>query len=610
MSQVNRLPQGGRIDRTKPLRFTFDGKQLQRLSRRHPGLGAARQRRRAGRPQLQVSPPARHPDAPARKSRTRWSSSAGGAATEPNLRATQVELYDGLIADSQNCWPSAGASISARSTACCPSLFPSGFYYKTFMWPTSFWMKYEHFIRRMAGLGRRPTEPDPDRYDKTLRPLRCAGGRRRARGSGGGARRRPQPARASSCATSSRSSAARCCSDRQTTIDGKPAADWVADALAELRAMPDVTLLPRTVAFGYYDHNCVSLMERVTDHLVRPAEPRASRASACGACAPRRSILATGAIERPLVFVDNDRPGMHAGLGRADLSSTAMASAPGKRARGHDQQRQRLSGGARPGRCRRLRRRDRRSCARIPRASWSPSARRANIEILAGHAITARQGQAGACSEVEVARLTSDGKGVTGDGRADLVRPGPASPAAGSRPCICSRSRAASCAGTRTSLAFVPDKLLPGQKQPLGRRRARQVRARRLPGRRPRRRRGRRARRRLHASPAGTRAESPAPSRRRARMRPMWVVPSEQAGRPRRQAFRRLPERRDRRRRAAGASRRLSLGRASEALHHHGHGDRPGQDQQRQRAGPDGASCAASASRRSAPRPSARPTRR
>ncbi len=118
MSQVNRLPQGGRIDRSKPLRFTFNGKRLPGLRGRHAGLGAARQRRGAGRPQLQVSPPARHPRPPAPKSRTRWSSSGQGNRTEPNLRATQIELYDGLVAESQNRWPQPRPPMSARSTAC------------------------------------------------------------------------------------------------------------------------------------------------------------------------------------------------------------------------------------------------------------------------------------------------------------------------------------------------------------------------------------------------------------------------------------------------------------------------------------------------------------
>ena len=84
--------------------------------------------------------------------------------TEPNVRATEVEIYDGLEASSQNCWPSVNFDIGGINNFLSP-LLPAGFYYKTFMWPASFWEKYEYFIRKSAGLGQSPTEPDPDIYD-------------------------------------------------------------------------------------------------------------------------------------------------------------------------------------------------------------------------------------------------------------------------------------------------------------------------------------------------------------------------------------------------------------------------------------------------------------
>jgi sarcosine oxidase subunit alpha len=84
--------------------------------------------------------------------------------TEPNVRATEVEIYEDLEASSQNCWPSVNFDIGGINNFLSP-LLPAGFYYKTFMWPASFWEKYEYFIRRSAGLGKSPTEPDPDIYE-------------------------------------------------------------------------------------------------------------------------------------------------------------------------------------------------------------------------------------------------------------------------------------------------------------------------------------------------------------------------------------------------------------------------------------------------------------
>src|SRR3546814_335980 len=91
-------------------------------------------------------------------------------------------------------------------------------------------------------------------------------------------------------------------------IGGVPAAAWVAEVVAELEAMPEVTLLRRSTVNGYYDHNYLTIAERVTDHLGAglPTVPR----QRLWKVRARRVILATGGIERPLVFRDNDRPGI------------------------------------------------------------------------------------------------------------------------------------------------------------------------------------------------------------------------------------------------------------------------------------------------------------
>src|SRR5918994_950689 len=132
--QQHRLDAGGRIDRRRPLSFKYH------------------------RPRGIFGSGAEEPNALVQL--------GTGAHTEPNARATQVELYEGLRAASQNCWPSVRFDLWALNNLLAP-LFPAGFYYKTFMWPQSWWQGvYERIIRRAAGLGRAPTEPDPDRYEQ------------------------------------------------------------------------------------------------------------------------------------------------------------------------------------------------------------------------------------------------------------------------------------------------------------------------------------------------------------------------------------------------------------------------------------------------------------
>ena len=304
--QIARLATGGRVNRTKPLTFTFDGKTCQGFA--GDTLASALLANnihlvgrsfKYHRPRGIMAAGAEEPNALVRVGR--------GNLAEPNLRASQVELYDGLYAESQNRFPSLKADVGAVNSLM-SRFFPAGFYYKTFMWPASMWMTYEHVIRRAAGLGRVADDhDDPDRYEKTNAhcDILIAGG-----GAAG----------LMAALAAARSGARVILADEQNefggwmlaegdvTIEGGSPADWVAGIIAELAAMPDVTLLPRTTVFGYMDHNYLTLTERVTDHLaVRPSHLPRQRMWKVRA---RQVVLAQGAHERPLVFSGNDLPGV------------------------------------------------------------------------------------------------------------------------------------------------------------------------------------------------------------------------------------------------------------------------------------------------------------
>ena len=231
----------------------------------------------------------------------------GDGRRTPNLRATQVELYDDLVARSQNRWPNLSFDVGAAADLVAPML-SAGFYYKTFIAPAGAWSRvYEPLIRRAAGLGRAPDAADTDHY--ASRYAHCdvlvvgAG----PAGLAAAAAAAAPGVRVILCDEQPRFGGTLL-AERGATLGGADAASWVAARLGALASNPDVTLLPRTTAFGWYPGPIVGLAQRLTDHLPDP-DPALPR-ERLWQVRPKQVVLATGAHERPLVFPGNDRPGV------------------------------------------------------------------------------------------------------------------------------------------------------------------------------------------------------------------------------------------------------------------------------------------------------------
>jgi sarcosine oxidase subunit alpha len=305
MTQSNRLNAGGRVNRDKPIRFTFNDKHYTGYegdtvasALLANGVDVVGRSFKYSRPRGIVTADAQEPNGILQ-------TGSNDASTVPNPKATQAALHPNMVCRSTNGWPNVDTDLMGLVGKVGGAAMPPGFYYKTFMYPQSMWMSYEKVIRKGAGLGASPTQGDPDIYDKFNHHCDIM-----VVGAG--------PAGLSAAVTAARAGCRVIIADEQEemggsllcstqSINGAAPSEWVSDMLAELSANENVTLLPRSTVFGYFDHNYLSIAERRTDHLSETANgvvrERMHKVRA------KQVILATGAHERPLVYGNNDVPG-------------------------------------------------------------------------------------------------------------------------------------------------------------------------------------------------------------------------------------------------------------------------------------------------------------
>ena len=321
-SQPMRLETGGRIDRDRPLAFTFDGKHFRGFkgdtlasALLANGVRVVGRSFKYHRPRGLIAAGAEECNALVTVGR--------GALEEPNIRATLQPLYDGLEARSQNCWPGVKFDIG-RSLDYLHFLWPAGFYNKTFIWPH--WRWYEGVIRRMSGLGKLPPGDDPDRY--VHHNIHCdvliVGGGPAGLGAALAAGRKA--ARVIVLEQDSHVGGSLLWSEEE--IDGKPGDVWLERAARTLQQRENVTLMTNTTASAWFDHRMVIASETVSDR--RETGSGDGPRQRLWKIHAREIIFATGAIEQPLVFANNDRPGVML-AGAAQQYCERYAVAPGQR---------------------------------------------------------------------------------------------------------------------------------------------------------------------------------------------------------------------------------------------------------------------------------------
>ena len=313
----------GLIDRSKPVSFTFDGHRFGGFQGDTVASALlANEVRLMGRsfkyhrPRGVLTAGSEEPNA--------LITTGNGAHREPNVRATVQEVYDGLVTRSQNAWPALGFDVMAINDLAAPFL-GAGFYYKTFMWPKKFWEAvYEPIIRKAAGLGGLSGDHNPDTYERAYAFCDLL-----VIGAG--------PTGLMAALTAARAGADVILADEDALmggrlnaetgeIAGKPGHVWAADIVAELAGMDNVRLMTRTTVSGVYDGGMYSALERVNQHQGRRGDAPLETFWRISA---KQSVLAAGALERPIAFQNNDRPGiMTASAVRSYLNRWGVS--PGK----------------------------------------------------------------------------------------------------------------------------------------------------------------------------------------------------------------------------------------------------------------------------------------
>jgi heterotetrameric sarcosine oxidase alpha subunit len=298
----HRLATGGRIERARPVRFSLDGRAMTGLAGDTlasallaNGMHLVGRSFKYHRPRGFVSAGVEEPNG--------LFTLGEGGRTEPNVAGTTTELFEGLVARRQNGWPSVEFDLMAINSLVAP-LLAAGFYYKTFMGPSrGAWMFYEPFIRRAAGLGHATYRPDPDRYETRHAFVDVL-----VIGAG--------PAGLACALAAGRAGPRVMVVEQDSVLGGQllgegvesAAEAWRRDLELELESLPNVEILRRTTAIGVYDGSTVALLERC--HPLQPNPAAGEPRQVVTTVRTRAVVYATGAAERPIVFANNDRPGV------------------------------------------------------------------------------------------------------------------------------------------------------------------------------------------------------------------------------------------------------------------------------------------------------------